>query len=156
MNKEIIKVINQIASEITLLFHNVLEDDSISINDKVGKNTLKDSNLRKFFEVFVKQSDSVIIECLLNHYVDYIESGRGEKYKKRPPISALRDWALKNGIATDNHTLFAISTAIWRDGYSPRPILSTLDNLIENKFESVWSLDLFKAIIDELEKYFNT
>jgi hypothetical protein len=155
MNKEIIKVINKIANEIILLFNSILEDDSISTNAKVGKNTLKDSNLKKDFETKVEKGESIVIECLMNHYIDYIEAGRTEKYKKRPPISALRDWALKNNISTDNRTLYAISVAIWKDGYAARPILATLDELIEQQFETVWGLELFKAIIDELEKYFN-
>ncbi|KAA6334836.1 hypothetical protein EZS27_016878 [termite gut metagenome] len=155
MNKEVIKVINQIGSEIAFLFNSVLEEDSISINSKVNKNTLRDSNLRKDFQQNIKITDSVVIENLFNHYIDFIEKGRTPKYKKIPPISSLRDWAMKNGIATDNRTLYIISYVIWRDGYAARPILSKLDELVEKQFDSIWSLDLFNVIIDELNKYFN-
>ncbi|KAA6333170.1 hypothetical protein EZS27_018397 [termite gut metagenome] len=155
MNQEIINVVNQIANEISLLFYSILEDEGVSVNKKVGKNTLASSNLRKDFETQIKTGNSIVIDCLFNHYIDFIEKGRTPKYKKRPPIDALRNWALNNGISTDNHTLFAISNAIWRDGYAPRPIFSKLEELIEKKFENEWSLYLFTAIIQELNTYFN-
>jgi hypothetical protein len=155
MNKEVIKVINAIGNEIMFLFHSILEDDDISINSKVGKNTLRNSNLRKDFQQNIKINDSVIIENLFNHYIDYIEKGRKTETGKRPKIDDLRNWALKNNISTDNRTLYIISNAIFRDGYAARPILSKFDELIERKFGEVWFDELFDIIIKELNTYFN-
>ena len=58
-------------------------------------------------------------------------------------------------IPTDNNTLFLIARAIWRDGHEGRPILATLEEKIDRKFETEWYDQLFEATIDELNKYFN-
>ena len=93
MNKTTIDVINNIANDILTLLNIIFEDDSISNNRKVGKNTLKDSALRNDVEAKVITSDNAIIQTFFNHYIIYVEKGR-KKGAKRIPIDALRDWAL--------------------------------------------------------------
>lgn len=66
----------------------------------------------------------------------------------------MRDWALRKGIPTDNNTLYAIQTAIVRDGIKGRPILATLANNIEELFEKQYFDELFTAIITELQNFF--
>lgn len=153
MNKTTIDVINNIANDILTLVNIIFEDDSISNNRKVGKNTLKDSALRNDVETKVITSDNAIIQTFFNHYIIYVEKGR-KKGAKRIPIDVLRDWALKKGIPTDNNTLYAIQTAIVRDGIKGRPILATLENNIEELFEKQYFDELFTAIITELQDFF--
>lgn len=153
MNKTTIDVINNIANDILTLLNIIFEDDSISNNRKVGKNTLKDSALRNDVEAKVITSDNAIIQTFFNHYIIYVEKGR-KKGAKRIPIDALRDWALRKGIPTDNNTLYAIQTAIVRDGIKGRPILATLENNIEELFEKQYFDELFTAIITELQDFF--
>jgi len=68
----------------------------------------------------------------------------------------LKDWASKNGIPTDTSTLWAISTAIWRDGHEGRPIFATLDIETDEMFLKDWADKIFKELAAELEKFFNT
>lgn len=154
MNKETLKIVEAIGNDILTLATIIMEDDSISINDKVGKNTLKNSALKSDMEQKIQATGNPIIQTFFNHYVVYLEWNRPKKYGKQPPIDCLRDWASKNGIPTDNSTLWLISRAIWRDGHSGRAILATLANNIEELFEKQYFDELFTAIITELKNFF--
>ncbi|MBK5722111.1 hypothetical protein JGH11_14630 [Dysgonomonas sp. Marseille-P4677] len=156
MSQEISKVVEAIANDVLRLSQIVLGDNNIGVNQKTGRNTLKDSAMARNVKVEIRNlSESIVIETLLDNYVNYIEQGRKPKQGKQPPIDALRDWALSRGIPSDNSTLFLISRAIWRDGQRGRPILATLEEEIEKQFENKWADMLFEAITDELNKYFD-
>lgn len=149
--------IAKIADDLLALATAVLEDDSISTNTKVGRNTLRNSALRGDLETVISPllGDDVVINALFNHYVVYIEWDRPAKYKTKPPIDALKDWAEKNGIPTDADTLWRISYVIWRDGHVGRPIFATIDNETGPLFNSDWADDLYDAIVDNLDNFFN-
>lgn len=134
----------------------VLDDDSVGVNAKVGRNTLTDSNLKKQIEGIVSAKNDFVVTLLFNHYVDYIERGRAPKVGKQPPIDDLKDWAQRNGIPTDADTLWRISYAIWRDGYAGRPVFATLDTRIAKGFTDNWADRLFEALTEDLEAFFNT
>lgn len=156
MNKNTEQVIRHIADEVKRLAQIILSDDKIGANKKTGKNTLRDSSLYDNVRVEIQNTEqSVVIQALFDNHIDYIEQGRKPRSGKQPPIDALRDWALSRGIPTDNSTLFLISRAIWRDGYQPRPILATLEEEIERRFENEWSDLLMDAITEELITYFS-
>lgn len=149
--------IHKIAGDLLALCALVLEDDTVSTNVKVGKNTLKDSALNGDLEGTISQTmgDDAVIKALFNHYVVYLEWTRPAKYGKPPPISALKDWAEKAGIPSDADTLYRISTAIWRDGHQGRPIFATIDAQADLTYDDDWADDLFKAIVDNLDNFFN-
>ena len=149
--------VNKIADDLLALAALVLEDDTISVNEKVGKNTLRDSALREDLAATISQTngEDPVINALFNNYVVYLEWDRPPKYKKKPPISALKDWAAKNGIPTDADTLYAISYAIWRDGHKGRPIFATMDKELDGLFMDDWADKLYTAIVDNLDKFFN-
>lgn len=155
MNNNIKNILKAIQGDIQTLAQLIFDTDSISNNTKVNKNTLKDSQLSKDVEVKVQESGNPILEIMFNHYIVYLEWDRPKKYKKQPPISALREWAVKNGIPDDNETLWKISYAIWRDGHTGRPITKTLIKEIDEKFEKEYFDMLFEAIIDDLINFFN-
>lgn len=155
MNDKIKNILKAIQSDIQVLAQLIFETDSISNNIKVNKNTLKDSQLSKDVEVKVQELGNPIIDIMFNHYIVYLEWDRPKKYKKQPPISALKDWAVKNGIPDDNETLWKISYAIWRDGHKARPITKTLFKEIDEKFEKEYFDMLFEAIINDLIEFFN-
>lgn len=156
MNQQAVKVaIRRIAADLVALAQLVLEDDSVGINIKVGRNTLKNSALHDSIARAVDQSDDPVITALFNNYVGYLEWDRPKKYGKRPPIDALKDWAAKNGIDTDANTLWAISNAIWRDGHKGRPIFATLDREVDAAFNNDWSDKLFANITSDLDNIFN-
>ena len=159
MSKEGVRLaIRKITDDLLALASLVLEDDTISTNTKIGKNTLKNSALRGDLAATISQTngDDPVIKALFNHYVVYLEWTRPPMYGKKPPISALKDWAEKNGIPTDAGTLYAISYAIWRDGHLGRPIFATMDRELDGLFMDDWADKLFNALSDELDNFFNT
>lgn len=159
MSKEgVYRATQVIANDLLALAKVILEDDSISNNVKVGKNTLRNSLLNDdLTTVWNTATDgNPVIQALFNHYVVYLEWERPPKHKKKPPISVLKDWAAKNGIPTDADTLWAISYAIWRDGHAGRPIFATMDKELDGLYANDWSDKLFSAITDNLDAYFNT
>jgi hypothetical protein len=156
MTPDVSNAIKAIANEIRMLAEYIMDSD-VGINEKVNKNTLKDSLLKSDIMQVISESDNVVIQTLFNHYIVYLEWDRPPFYKKTtgiPPIKALIPWARKNGISTDNGTLYAIAYAIFRDGHKGRPILATLDNNVNNYWNDKWSDELFQAIIKELTDYF--
>lgn len=158
MSKEgVQKAINKIANDLLALARDVLDDDEVGTNTKIGKNTLRDSVLRGDLEAAIDHTaeGDPIIKTLFNHYVVYLEWTRPQKYKKKPPIGVLKDWAAKNGIPTDADTLWRISYAIWRDGHQGRPIFATMDTRLDGLFLDDWADELHDAILEDLDSFFN-
>lgn len=126
---------------------------SMLVNDKVGRNTIApDSNI--FKEMYAKASGNIVIQLLLNDYVQYIESGRkaGSKF---PPIQPIVQWAKKRGIPTDNSTIFLIRRAIAEDGIRPRPFMYKVLETIDNKWNGEWSSELFNELTKIIDEFFN-
>lgn len=155
MNDKIKNILKAIKADIETLAKLIFETDTISNNTKVNKNTLKDSQLSKDVEVKVQELGNPIIDIMFNHYIVYLEWDRPKKYKKQPPISALKDWAVKNGISDDNETLWKISYAIWRDGHTGRNITGTLFKEIDERFSKEYFDVIFNALIEDLILFFS-
>ena len=125
---------------------------SMLVNDKVGRNTIApDSNI--FKEMYAKASGNIVIQLLLNDYVQYIESGRkaGSKF---PPIQPIVQWAKKRNIPTDNSTIFLIRRAIAEDGIRPRPFMYKVLETIDKKWDGEWSSDLFQELTKIIDEFF--
>ena len=160
MSKEsVYKAMQVIASELLILAQTTLESDTVGVNKKTGRNTLANSRLKKdlvtYWQAKLDGNPDAVAVALFNNYVRFLEWKRPPKHGKKPPISALKEWASANGIPADTSTLWAISTAIWRDGHESRPIFATLNEYCNKSFESDWSEKLFEALTDELDKFFN-
>lgn len=154
MNESIITIVEKIAEDIMNMIQAIFESE-VAINMKVGLNTLADSRLREeLYKEFNLKGDNILIQYFFNDYIKYIESGR-RKGAKMPPISALREWAGKRGIPTDNKTLYSIAMAIKRDGIAPRPFLATLDINVEEYIGNNDFGDLFESIITTITDYFS-
>lgn len=126
---------------------------SMLVNDKVGRNTIApDSKI--FKEMYAKASGNIVIQLLLNDYVQYIESGR-KAGSKLPPIQPIVQWAKKRGIPTDNSTIFLIRRAIAEDGIRPRPFMYKVLETIDKKWEGEWSSDLFNELTKIIDEFFN-
>ncbi|NDV83959.1 hypothetical protein [Bacteroides sp. 51] len=154
MNEHIYKALTVIAEDIIELVRRVLASDDVGVNLKVDKNTLKDSNLYKEIETDVDNSNPVVY-MLLNQYVEYVERGRERYHTPKVPIDALRDWAVRKGIGSDNSTLFAIQRSIYNLGIRPRPILYYVFEELDELFEKEYFDRIFDSIIKEIEEYFN-
>lgn len=126
---------------------------NIMVNNKVGFNTIA-PNSDIFKEMYAKASGNIVIELLLNDYVQYIESGRkaGSKF---PPLEPIVQWAKKRGIKTDNSTIYKIRSAIVRDGIKPRPFMYKVLNTIDKKWDGEWSSELFQELTKIIDEFFN-
>ena len=121
--------------------------------NKKGINTIApDSKI--FKEMYAKASGNIVIQLLLNDYVQYIESGRkaGSKF---PPIQPIVQWAKKRGIPTDNSTIFLIRRAISEDGIRPRPFMYKVLETIDKKWDGEWSSELFNELTKIIDEFFN-
>lgn len=145
----------RIADDFLKAIGDIFDDDTISTNIKVGKNTLRNSALDNSLFVNISKTENPVLEAMFNDYVVYLEWDRPRKYGKRPPIAVLKDWAAKNGIPTDADTLWKISNAIWRDGHVGRPIFATMDTVLDGLFMDQWADQLFTALTADLDQLFN-
>lgn len=123
----------------------------IGVNDKTGKNSLADSSLLNTIKPYVKEP---FVGFFVNDYIDYIESGRRPKKGKFPPPEVIAQWCDSVGIKSDASTVFLISRAIWRDGISPRPILATLEDKLEEEAIQPQLDNIFEIITQPLEEIF--
>ena len=121
--------------------------------NKKGINTIA-PNSDIFKEMYAKASGNIVIQLLLNDYVQYIESGRkaGSKF---PPIQPIVQWAKKRGISTDNSTIFLIRRAIADDGIRPRPFMYKVLETIDKKWDGEWSSELFNELTKIIDEFFN-
>ena len=126
---------------------------SMLVNDKVGRNTIS-PNSDIFKEMYAKASGNIVIQLLLNDYVQYIESGRkaGSKF---PPIQPIVQWAKKRNIPTDNSTIFLIRRAIAEDGIKPRPFMYKVLKTIDKKWDGEWPSELFNELTKIIDEFFN-
>ena len=121
--------------------------------NKKGINTIA-PNSDIFKQMYAKASGNIVIQLLLNDYVQYIESGRkaGSKF---PPIEAIRKWAKKKLGKEDNSTIFLIRRKIVEDGIKPRPFMYKVLETIDKKWDGEWSSELFNELTKIIDEFFN-
>lgn len=158
MNNDTIMICREIAQDIVRAAREVMAS-SVGINDKVGKNTLVDSDLSKQIDWKIDFSgERVIIDTLFNYYIQFIEEGRKPQTGKMPPEDAIIKWMRRKHIVSSNRNIrsvaFLIRRAIWRDGYNARPVLKTLSDNVDNLWETKWADQLFEALIKDINEYF--
>lgn len=151
---EIGKIVMEFSKDLMTLVRMVMESN-VGINDKVGRNTLVDSNIYKTLSVKATNDGDLIFDIILNDYLTFIESGR-RKGAKFPPVEPIVKWARSRGIPTDNSTIFLIRRAISRDGIKPRPFMVHVMEEIDREWDDSLADELFNKIISEIDKYFNT
>lgn len=132
----------------------VVMESNVGINEKVGRNTLVDSDIYKSLSVKATNDGDLVFDIILNDYLVYIENGR-RKGAKFPPVEPIVRWARKHGIPTDNSTIYLIRRAISRDGIKPRPFMAYVFEEIDKDWEDGWSDELFNKIISEIDKFFS-
>lgn len=151
---EIGKIVMEFSKDLMTLVRMVMESN-VGINDKVGRNTLVDSNIYKTLSVKATNDGDLIFDIILNDYLTFIESGR-RKGAKFPPVEPIVKWARSRGISTDNSTIFLIRRAISRDGIKPRPFMVHVMEEIDREWDDSLADELFNKIISEIDKFFNT
>lgn len=157
MNKETLEITREIAKEVVEAARKIMEGPT-GINPKVGKNTLKDSELYRNIQWEVNTTDSVVVKTFFNHYLYYLEWDRPPQYGKMPPIDAILKWMKRKRIAPTNKNArsvaFLISRAIWRDGWKGRKVMEKMGEYADGRWEERWADELFNALMTEINNYF--
>ena len=147
------RIMQEMGRDIAKLVRMVMESN-VGINGKVGKNTLKDSDIYRELSVYATSDGDLVMDIMLNDYIQYIENGR-RKGAKMPPVEPIVRWCREKGIPTDNSTIFLIRRAISRDGIEPRPIMAKVFEEMDNKWDNGWADRLFDVIMEQLNKFFS-
>lgn len=157
MNTDTMLICRGIANDIVEAARMVMASD-VGINDKVGKNTLADSDLSRQIDWDIQFGDDTVINVLFNYYIQFIEDGRSPKKGKMPPEKAIIGWLRRKHIVSSNKNIrsvaFLVRRAIWRDGYNARPVLKRLEKETDRLWESKWADELFEALIKDLTEFF--
>lgn len=139
-----------IKDEILTLFRLILESEH-GINEKVGRNTLADSNLHDEANI---QSDRIEdYNLFYNDYLEYIENGR-KPFAKKVPVQALIQWARRKNIPDDSSTIYAIRESIFQKGIKARPILQYFEQELDELFDNDLSDRIFDTITKKLDNIF--
>lgn len=155
------KILKAIGDDIIEQIRAVFASD-VGINSKVGKNTLKDSNLSKDLRYNIQPTNKGgAINVEANFYMVYIEWDRPPKYGKRPPVKEIIKWLKRKHITSDNPKIktveqfaFLISRAIWRDGWKGRKLTPKILEAIENYWDTKASAYIFDELTKIIEEKF--
>lgn len=153
MKQDVQRVIKELSESFLNAFRACLYSD-IGINTKVGRNTLRGSNLdNESNSRYIDKNGDTVVELLVNDYIQYVENGR--RSHKMPPIEPIIQWAKRKGISTDNNTMWKIRKSIADKGIRPRPIMQTVWEDMDAQMQQIYLDRIFDTIIKELNIYFN-
>ena len=141
------KIVMAFSKDLMELVREVMESN-VGINEKVGSNTLKGSNIYNALQIKATNDGDLVYDIILNDYLVYIENGR-RKGAKMPPVEPIVNWARSRGIPTDNSTIYLIRRAISRDGIKPRPFMA----YVMEEVDRIWERGLADKIFDTIMEY---
>ena len=133
------------------------------VNERIGRNTLQGSNLEASINVTANE-DGITLQ--IADYWEFIARGWKRTGTMRLFVKNINDWVSKNGIRIgdlkQSQIVWIIIKNIWERGISPRPFMvyddeGDLTKMIPELDEYIdkWFEDLFNAIMEETDKYFN-
>ena len=144
------ELVKYIKEEILALFRLILESE-YGINEKVGRNTLADSNLHKEAKVESNTPNEYLL--FYNDYLEAIEKGR-KPFTEKVSVQALVSWAKRKSIPSDSKTIYAIRESIYRYGIKGREILVHFERELDELFDKDLSYKIFEEITKSLDNYF--
>lgn len=144
-------LVKYIKEEILALFRLILESE-YGINEKVGRNTLIDSNLHKEAKVESQTPNEYML--FYNDYLEAIEKGK-KPFTEKVSVQALVSWGKRKGISTDSKTIYAIRESIYKYGIKARPLLIHFERELDELFDKDLFDRIFEEITKSLDKYFN-
>ena len=153
-NKNVVlfNAIRSLSELILKSLKDILASDT-GINKKSGKNTLKSSDFARSLEVLTGvKEDSFEFYAIGNYYWYWIENGR-KPNRKMPPYEPILRWAKKNGIPTNNSTLYAIRKSIGENGFEGRHFIEPTLERNEKELDE-WAENLFDSIVSMLDSKF--
>lgn len=163
MTDNVRKVVEEIAKEFKVLAQMVM--DEVGVNDKVGRNTLVDSNLYKSVGVDIEEDGSnVVMHLLMNDYIDYVEKGLPPRYEKLKGkfmhsgrvIEALTKWLVRKGICPSNEAVrmaYAVRWGIYENGIKGRPVIETIAQQTEDEFNG-WVERIYEVVLKDTYEWF--
>lgn len=154
MNRNVVifNAVHALSEIILKSLKDILASD-IGVNKKSGKNSLKNSDFAHSLEVLTGiKEDSLEFYVVGNFYYYWIENGR-KPNRKMPPYENILKWAKKNGISTDNSTLYAIRKSIGENGFEGRHFIEPTLDKIEKDLDA-WADNLFDSIVSMLDSKF--
>lgn len=137
------------------------------INQKTGTNTLEGSNLQQSIKVDIIEEG---IALQIADYWEFVSRGwkRTGNYSGTFSqfVRNVDDWVRRKGIKfgdlTQSQIVWAVITNIWNNGLRSRPFMvydeeGDLTKMIPelNDYIDKWFDELFDAITNDLDKYFN-
>lgn len=157
------EVFDRIAEECKLVMQLMLESDNVGINEKVGINTLAASRTHDEIQG-INVDDFGIINLLVNEYAVLYVDGNGYEWARRPvsvkssqvppPFDVIAEWCQRSGIPNDNETVEKIRWSIYWLGIKARPFIDPTFEEIDNMWDE-WADNIFQALTEELDIYFN-
>lgn len=137
------------------------------VNEKTGTNTLENSNLQRSLQV-TPTEDGIVLQ--IADYWEFVS--RGWKRTGNYPgtfskfVKNINDWVRRKGIRwgslTQNQIAWIVIKNIWDYGLKSRPFMiyddeGDLTKMIPEleAYMDKWFDNLFEAIIEELNNYFN-
>lgn len=170
--KNVEQIVRGIAEECKMLSKAAIT--AHGFNDKVGSDTLTDSNL--YEDLGVKYDmENELITILVNPYIDYIQGGRRPSTEENPnpfpwklAVEVLADWCQRKLGASDNTTIYFVRKSILEKGIKPRPIFDMPEDLwtspansndlvmdmIDDYWDD-WADEIFEAATMSLDDYFS-
>ena len=160
------EALKQLCEDVKALVFSRIE--KYGVNPKTSSNTLSDSNLARSIKVYPIENG---IELQIADYWEFISRGwkRTGNYSGTFSlfVKNINEWIRRKGIIppkgmTQNSLAWAIIKTIWDKGLAARPfmvwdddgdltkMIPELEGLIDKWFD-----ELFDAITNELDKYFN-
>lgn len=148
-NAIIFNAVHALSEIILKSLKDILASD-IGVNKKSGKNSLKNSDFAKSLEVLTGlKEDSFEFYVVGNYYWYWIEWGR-KPNRRMPPYDPILRWAKKNGLPTDNSTLYAIRKSIGENGFEGRHFIEPTLSMIEKDLDA-WADKVFESIVSMLD-----
>ena len=159
MEVQLAKIIQEITQDILKGVRDIMDSD-VGINQKVGINTLHNSNLYKQISTSWKETgDNIVVDTLFNHYIGYIEWDRPPEYGDPPPVIEIIKWLRRKHILSSNENIksvaYVISRSIWKKGHKGRKIFDMLDKYVDSGFENKYADMIFDALFKEVDDYFS-
>ena len=165
--KNISEIIKGIAEECKMISKAAIT--AHGFNDKVGSDTLTDSNLYKDLEV-TSDAENGVITIIVNDYIDYIQGGRepNKPFPWKLAVEVLAEWCERKLHKSDNTTIYFVWKSIVEKGIKPRPIFDLPENLwtspanpndlvmdLIDDYWDDWADEIFEAATMSLDEYFN-
>lgn len=136
----LIQTLNRIGTDVRVKYKQQLKSHNKIASGKLYnsidyKLVITETNIRLYF--------------LAQDYWIYVENGR--KAGKMPPISAIKGWMVKKGIADINGASYKISRSIGKNGIRPSPYLRNIKETLVNDYTD----DIMAAFNKDVELQLN-